>query len=463
MNTPTNIQNRLFAHLDVIAVVTLVAVVYLNVSDILIKQHGLLSINKTMVPAMLVLAIFYQFRSQRLSLGLVVSAIASLLYFGYQSSSVLYAEHLEFTQRELDVLLKNLIIMVTVVGLTLRVKTLELITWALLGSAAFISVLSILAYLSGDISMDFGGLHRWSVDIDLWGRVSTARIGGQIGDPNFFGQVLLLVLPMGLMFAFNGAPRGKQIAAAILSGTIIVALVCTMSRGSWLMLIAMLAVFAAALYRSYGQRNSRIRFALLGIITLALLSTYFLPEAVKSRFGSMVDNAQQVYTDGVVTDGAISGRIDEMAGALYAFAEHPFLGLGLNNFKPSYQDYSRRMGLTARGRDRSAHSLYLQLLAENGAIGLLLFLTLVYVAIRSALYSANHLRSIGSTVDAYYIYGFLYGYVAYLSAAVFLHSGFPRYFWLITGILIATLNLVPVTSLFHKAPKKGVHNKESMA
>jgi len=447
----------------VLSVTVLSVLVYLNISDILVKHYGLPGINKTLIPALLLLVIYYQIRSGWKTTGLQIAVVVALIYYSFQASTVFYTRYPDMTELGVSILLKNVIIMVTICGLILRVGLLKYISWSLLISAAFISLLSTLAFIADDPSVTFGGLHRWKVEFNAWGRMNSARVGGQLGDPNFYGQVLLLILPVGLMFAFNGSSRLEKWIAGLLSLTIISAIVTTLSRGSWLMLIAMLIVFVSVLYYRYGRTNPTLRGGMLAIAAAAVLSTVFLPDQIKDRFTGLLENVQQYYTEGSIPDQAISGRLDEMLGAIYAFSEYPVLGLGYNNYKASYQDYSRREGLKARGRDRSAHSLYLQLLAEGGIVGLLLFLSVVYITIRCALHAAKRLAAHGLMDEVYYIHGLLYGYIAYLAAALFLHTSFERYFWFITGILIATLNLIPTTSVNRSAPIRGVAKKESMA
>ena len=434
----------------------IVVVVYLNLSDILIKHHGLPGINKTLIPAFLVLVAFIQYRKRQISTGLLLMITLSVIYYVYQLSSLLYAKHPDATETILSELVKHLIIAVVASGLILRVLSLKVVTWSLLSSSAFIASLSIVAFFSGNTDLEFGGFHRWDIQINEWGRVASARIAGQIGDPNFYAQVLLMVLPLGLAFAFNRVSRVERILAFVLSGVIATAIICSLSRGAWLMMIVVFVVFLILVYRRYGQANPTLRVGIGLSLALLLISTYFLPETVKSRFGGIVVSVQQLVADGDVTDTAISGRIDEMLGAVHAFTEHPVLGLGANNYQWSYQDYSRRYGLTARGRDRSAHSLYLQILAEGGVIGFLLFSAVVFAAIRCALLAARRLTDNGARDDVYYVYGLLFGYVAYLSAAAFLHQSYPRYFWLFTGLLLGTLNLIERSTVRSSAPLRAV-------
>jgi O-antigen ligase len=59
--------------------------------------------------------------------------------------------------------------------------------------------------------------------------------------------------------------------------------------------------------------------------------------------------------------------------AVQMFLENPILGVGKRNYQALYVEYSSMLGLDPRLEDRQAHSLYLELAAEMGMLGLLSF------------------------------------------------------------------------------------------
>ena len=60
---------------------------------------------------------------------------------------------------------------------------------------------------------------------------------------------------------------------------------------------------------------------------------------------------------------------------------HPIMGVGPGNFEQHYLDYSSRIGIDPRAEERSAHSLYLESLAETGLVGSVPFFALIGVAL----------------------------------------------------------------------------------
>ena len=73
------------------------------------------------------------------------------------------------------------------------------------------------------------------------------------------------------------------------------------------------------------------------------------------------------------TEVSFRGRMSEYAVGFRMFRDNPVLGIGYDNYAANYLDYSMRIGLDPRRTERSAHSLYLEVLAEQGLLGLLLF------------------------------------------------------------------------------------------
>src|SRR5206468_11309395 len=74
------------------------------------------------------------------------------------------------------------------------------------------------------------------------------------------------------------------------------------------------------------------------------------------------------------TDGAVRGRITEMMAAVRVFVDHPVIGVGPGMFPAYSEQYGNKDPLRRLESGRRAHSLYLEIAAENGVLGLVLFL-----------------------------------------------------------------------------------------
>ena len=87
-------------------------------------------------------------------------------------------------------------------------------------------------------------------------------------------------------------------------------------------------------------------------------------------------------------------------------------------------------GLMARGADREAHSLYLETLAERGLVGAGVFAALVGTALAAVVGAWRRLNRHGLRSEAMLVAAYGSGILGYLTAAIFLHDGYFRYFWM---------------------------------
>src|SRR3954451_1395669 len=73
---------------------------------------------------------------------------------------------------------------------------------------------------------------------------------------------------------------------------------------------------------------------------------------------------------------------------------HPLTGVGVGNFQTSSVHYLLKPGAIKRGdlivtQPKVAHNTYLQVLAEMGVVGFVLFITIVLFSLRCALRAAR--------------------------------------------------------------------------
>ena len=106
------------------------------------------------------------------------------------------------------------------------------------------------------------------------------------------------------------------------------------------------------------------RFILLGILAL-FIAPFVLPETIISRFTSI----------GNMGDTSTSYRVAIWMGTIAMLKDYWFsgIGLGITSFNKVYPIYAYA-GTTAQ----HSHNLYLQLMVENGVMGLIVFLGIVY-------------------------------------------------------------------------------------
>ena len=109
------------------------------------------------------------------------------------------------------------------------------------------------------------------------------------------------------------------------------------------------------------------------------------------------------------------------------FLDHPIAGVGPGRYQDLYRDYGRRLGSDPRS-ERAAHSLPIEIAAEQGLAGLVGWagaaLVLAGFAARTRIWSSLIGRAV--TVSIF----------AFLVGSLFLHGSRLRLLFLLVGILL---------------------------
>src|SRR5206468_863211 len=100
----------------------------------------------------------------------------------------------------------------------------------------------------------------------------------------------------------------------------------------------------------------------------------------------------------------VAGRLTENRIAVAMFRDRPLLGVGPGRYRERYRDYARRIGNDVRPV-REAHSLPLQIAAEQGLIGLLGWmsaaLAIAATALRRRVFDHLAGRALGAALATY--------------------------------------------------------------
>ena len=198
--------------------------------------------------------------------------------------------------------------------------------------------------------------------------------GSIIGDNNHFALAMIFLLPV-IFYLYNySAKRMVRLGFLVAGGLIFASVIGTFSRGG---LIALAAVGAFWLLRS----KYKIPMFATMCVGLAFV-IYFAPDHWFERMTTIRTASE---------DGSFMGRVIAWKMSILLALDHPILGGGLHAIQNSdvWDHYVRdfhRLRFIPTGppeTTRAAHSVYFQLLADVGFVGLGLFLLILFRAWRS--------------------------------------------------------------------------------
>lgn len=361
--------------------------------------------------------------------------VLALVYGGVCLGSLLYALEPERTAQELMNQLDGLfILMVMVLGIRTSLDF-ERAVSAILLAGLVLASLAVFQQLSGSFDSTFAGFARTELR-NIHDATRGARSEGPVS-ANYFAMILVVVVPLALHRVLHGAGRAERWVGAFTLVVSLTAIGFTYSRGG----VVALAATGVAMLVWVPRR--RLGWLVGGAAALALVGGLVL---APTQYGQRLAALTEVFAilqGRVPQDSALRGRLSEASSAALMFAEQPLIGVGYGNYETHYHRFARDVALDGRREERQAHSLYLEVVAETGLLGLAAFGALVGYALSSVWVARKAHARAGRWRAAQTATAFGLAFFGYLVGSVFLHMTYPRYFWLLVGIAIAARGTVP--------------------
>lgn len=219
----------------------------------------------------------------------------------------------------------------------------------------------------------------WAVDamfqyvfsVDLFGIESySGRLSGIFGNNVKLGPVLALFLPLLLIFLSKQAAWKTWFGV----GVCLLVIVLSGTRSAWLMagLILLLWFFRQVRQQRWIKLS---KMAFLGMLAALLLWQ------VSDDFRLRVERSAAIFHgDEQGWDFALADRLPIWRTAWSMFKAHPINGVGPRAFRQVYADYADADDVWQKKNEVAlhAHHWLLELLAETGVMGLLLFFIMVW-------------------------------------------------------------------------------------
>ena len=222
-----------------------------------------------------------------------------------------------------------------------------------------------------------GVLQHYSGQFGEFGFVSGSaivkRVQGSFGHPNQYGGFVAVLIPLAVAVLATRrlSPTLRWLAVTSL-GAALLALMFSYARGAIAALVLGSLVWLAFM---------RPRLAALATVVVAITAIAFAPSALKERF------------DPGAAGGDVPLRADIWTTAVDIYSAHPMLGVGVDNFSDAYAELPSTQSTASQRRllhqdqlltPPHAQNQYLNILAEEGLIGIVAFALLAIGSVSMA-------------------------------------------------------------------------------
>lgn len=203
-------------------------------------------------------------------------------------------------------------------------------------------------------------------------------------DHTAYGAALAMFIPIMLSFVFmKSIPKYLRVFALSLFCLFSLAIVLSFARAGWLSLLVALSIFVTLILQI------KFRTILVTLITLGSLFYVFQTEIFMAlgrnntdAEGGFSNNIESVSN--ISTDASNLERLNRWSCAIRMWKDKPILGWGPGTYMFKYAPYQlsgeRTIISTNFGTNGNAHSEYLGPLAEQGLLGLLIVIVILFYA-----------------------------------------------------------------------------------
>lgn len=240
----------------------------------------------------------------------------------------------------------------------------------------------------------------------------TWRMSSGTWDPNEFGAFILVLLPLGLYRAMYSFGLSKVFFYVLILAFMIF-LIFTGSRGGMLGFIGMTAI----LVFHYGHRRSKQVFFF--IFMSAIVLYFFASEEFWYRAATILNPEREAETQ----SSSISIRWALYHAAWQMFLDHPFIGVGIYNFKYDASNYGLQGGLVV-------HNTYLELLSGGGLLTFIPFALILIDRFRKLRLNRNYDNKLQDLIICLKA-----SLVSFLITAMFYSSDHEKIFWFLLALI----------------------------
>lgn len=219
---------------------------------------------------------------------------------------------------------------------------------------------------------------------------------GFLSGPNELASVLVIGMLYWMFILFDpAAAKLHRLMSIVAMIPIMLVLIKTGSRGG----ILTLAITFSIMFLRFSLKRKII--VLFGGMIMLLLALLVLPDDLRRRYTTYFDSDLQSPEAIGLDDptGSTTSRLYLLERSLEFTVSHPVFGVGPAQYPPQEDAAARREG-KLKGSWLGTHNTYTQISSETGIPGLLLFLTILIVALRNTIWIHRRASRISATDGA---------------------------------------------------------------
>jgi Lipid A core - O-antigen ligase and related enzymes len=417
-----------------IATLVVIFLLYSNLPVVAVKFHGVPYLLGAAYLGLLVIPIivYLVFLRQRL---IIPSILPLMLFFlVIQLVGALFSEDRTIVlSAVVTFVIEGILLFLLIINTVRTPKILRRVIWVLLLAGVFMNVVPFYQQMTKTYGNNYGGLGQVSEkglgtgEVIADGEVRQFRLASTIGEQNRFAQIMIMLIPLGLFRFWGERKKVLRALALAATGIIVLGMVLTFSRGAAVSLA--LLVVLMMFMRLIKPYHLIIATGACLLLMMVIPQYWTRLATLQGAIGIFSEEGNSAYE----LDGSITGRATEMLAAAMVFADHPIIGVGSGMFKYYAQEYGNTLNIRYLEEDRRAHSMYLEIAAENGALGLICFLAILYVMLRNLARTrkrwADERPELANMATS-----LMLAIIAYLMSGLFMHLSYMRYFWFMLAL-----------------------------
>lgn len=256
------------------------------------------------------------------------------------------------------------------------------------------------------------------------------------GDPNDTAMLLVAGIPLALYW-FNNA-KGLLVKGVFAGSMLLllIGLVLTFSRGGFVVFILVSTVI-------YLKRPT-LRMTFLGVL-IAFFFCILTPQNYWERIETLITGQERYRSHSLENRSLLQKR------GLAIFVTRPVLGVGPGNFGNAF---AGRSGYVGEGLS-VAHNMYLEFFVENGLVGGVLLLIILYQAIRCLMVYDHKTRTECDTFGLGF--SIALALAGMLFSCLFLSQGKNSVLWFMVGLGFALGQIAAKSKGANSKLSPGVH------